>query len=183
MVLTTLLAIAKFAPAVVGLLTNDKTSTQAAQLVSQTARAITGTSTDEAALEVLKNDPAKVVEYKNAMNEHTATMYELENKRAETVNNTMHLEAANKDRFVRWVRPLFGYTVIYCMFMMFNTVLYTILKHGPEDAIQVIIAFSAMQWMIIAMLSAMGVYISKRSKDKNPGALGVLGSLIGRFKK
>lgn len=178
--LTTILAIAKFAPAVVGLLTNNKTSTQAAQLVSQTAQAITGTTDDEAALEVLKNDPDKVIEYKNAMNEYAATMYELENKRAETVNNTMHLEAANKSRYVRYMRPTFGYAVILMMMSMFFNITRVIGK-DLDQAIKMIEAYASMEWVFVAMLAAIGVYITKRSKDKNPNALGMLGALAKRI--
>jgi hypothetical protein len=81
------------------------------------------------------------------------------------------------------MRPLFGYTVIYMIFMTFNTIVYTMLRHGPDDAIKVIKAFSEMEWIYIAALSAIGVYISKRSKDKNPLALGSIGSLLKKIRR
>jgi hypothetical protein len=68
------------------------------------------------------------------------------------------------------------------IFMTFNTVIYTMLRYGPDDAVKVIKAFSEMEWIYIAALSAIGIYISKRSKDKNPGALGGLGGLIKKLR-
>lgn len=182
-VLPIVLALARYAPSVVGLLTKDKTASQAAELVSKTAQAVTGTDNDDAALEALKNDPKLVLEYQQSMNAHVASMYEEETKRINMVTETMQLEAANKHAFVRNMRPLFGYTVIYCLFMTFNTVLYTLLRYGPEDAIKVIGSFSKMEWVYVAMFTAIGVYIKKRSDDKNTNRLGLIGAIAKKMSR
>jgi hypothetical protein len=171
-------------PSVVGLLTGSKTAGKAAEMISQTARALTGASTDDAALEILKDNPAKMIEYKAAMNEHAATMYAEETKRLEMVNETMRVEYESADPYVRRMRPTFGYAMIFCMVLMFITATGVMLFSSVEKAIQVIIAYSSMQWIIVAGLAALGVYIKKRSDDKaGGGALGLVGSLMRKIGK
>lgn len=175
---------AEFAPSVVGLLTKDKTAAKAAEMVSQTARAITGTSSDDAALEALRNDPDKAIEYKNAMNEHAADMYEKETERMKVASDAIHLEHTNKFGFIRNVRPLFGYCVIYMIFITFTSAAYTIVFKSPKEGVEVIKAYSEMEWIFIAALSAISVYIKKRSDDKKPNnPLGILGALAKRIGK
>jgi hypothetical protein len=144
---------------------------------------LTGESTDEAALKALEDKPELMIKYRADMNEHAVEMYAAETERVKVTNDAIHLEHANKHGFVRNMRPLFGYTVIYMVFMTFNTIVYTMLRHGPDDAIKVIKAFSEMEWIYIAALTAIGVYVSKRSKDKNPGAIGMIGRIIGKMRK
>lgn len=183
MVLPVIMALAKLAPSVAGLLTRNKTTTQAAQMVSQVARAVTGESNDDMALIALQKNPEKLAEYKIKINEHIVTMYELETERMEIANNAIHLEHTNKYGFIRNVRPLFGYCIIYMIFTTFTSVTYTILFKSPKEGVEVIKAFSMMQWIFVAGFSAIGVYIQARTKDKNPNTLGVLGALVKRLGK
>jgi amino acid transporter len=82
------------------------------------------------------------------------------------------------------MRPTFGYAMIFCMVLMFITATGVMLFSSVEKAIQVIIAYSSMQWIIVAGLAALGVYIKKRSDDKaGGGALGLVGSLMRKIGK
>lgn len=170
-------------PTVVGLLAGKKAG-NAAEVISQTARALTGASTDDAALEALEGNPELMIKYKAAMNEHAATMYAEETKRLEMVNETMRVEYENVDPYVRRMRPTFGYAMIFCMVLMFITSTGVMLFSSVDKAIKVIIAYSSMQWIIVAGLAALGVYIKKRSDDKaGGGALGFIGALAKRIGK
>ena len=167
-------------PSVVGLLTGSKTAAKAAEVVSQTARALTGASTDDAALEALKADPAKMLEYKAAMNEHAATMYAEETRRLGMVNDTMRVEYANADPYVRRMRPTFGYIIAASFGLLILTVCTTIFISIDKAAV-VIKALAELEWIIVAALAVIGVYVKKRSDDKaGGGALGLLGALAKR---
>jgi hypothetical protein len=171
-------------PSVVGLLTGSKTAGKAAEMISQTARALTGASTDDAALEILKDNPAKMIEYKAAMNEHAATIAVEETKRLKIENETIRVEYENADPYVRRMRPTFGYGMVFCMVLMFVTATGVMLFSSVEKGVQVIVAYSSMQWIIVAGLTALGVYIKKRSDDKaGGGALGLVGSLMRKMRK
>ena len=168
-------------PQLVGLLAG-KTAGKATEIISQTARALTGTSTDDAALEVLQNDPAKMIEYKAMMNEHAAIIAVEETKRLEMQNKTMRVEYENADPYVRRMRPTFGYAIIYITALMFTTATGVMIFSSVEKAIQVIIAYSSLQWVLLAAYSALSIYIKKRSDDKaGGGVLGIIGTIAKKI--
>ena len=122
------------------------------------------------------------MQYEAQINAHAAAIAQEETKRIQTVNETVQISEANKDPYVRRMRPTFGYAATFCMVTMFLTVVYTLLKVGPEKAIEMIKAYAQMEWIIVAMLAAIGVYIKKRSDDKKPPTAGLLG-IISSLRK
>ena len=174
-----------FAPAIVGLLTKDDTTAKAVAMVSETAQLLTGTASDDAAFDALEADPVLQAEYRDKLNERAVKIYELETERHKTDNETVRLLVANKDKYVRRMRPTFGYSACFSLNVMFLTIVYTMLRHGPEEAVKMIEAYATMEWVFVALFAAIGVYIKKRSDDKKPlipGA-GLLGALVGLRRK
>ena len=178
-----ILALAQLAPSIIGLLTRDKTAAKAAEVVSQTARALTGESSDDAALRVLKDDPAKMMEYQQAMNAHAASMYAEETRRLESINETIRAEVASADPYVRRMRPTFGYCVAFSWVMMMTAIVITIIR-TPQHAATVITAFASMGFIWTVALAVLGVYVYKRSDEKGaPKGIGTLGGLAGLLKR
>lgn len=182
-------AVAQYAPLASGLLFGSR-GDAAAALISD----VLGVKNEpDAILEAIKNDPQAVLDLKKFELDNKADLQRMtlaaetkrieeETKRGETVNSTMLVEYANKDSYVRRVRPTFGYAMIYCMVLMFTTVTGTIIFKGVDAGVKVIIAYASMQWIIVAGLSAFGVYIKKRSDDKaGGGGLGLFGALTKRL--
>ncbi len=179
---------ATLAPIVKGLLKKNSTAETVVDVVgmlSSTARSITGAGTDDEALEVLKSDPAKLAEYKMAVNDHTAKMYEKETERIEVVSKTYRAELASKDSYVRRMRPTFGYALIYCMIVMFTSVAATAMIAGVDKAVNLIEAYAKMKWIFVSAFGAISVYINNRTKEKlgGLGQLGALGRLGKKFFK
>lgn len=171
------------APMALGLLKKKDTAAAAIEMLSATAQVITGESSDDKALEVLKNDPAKLQEYQNSVNAHAAEMYRQQTDRMEIVNETMRVESANKDWYVRRMRPTFGYALIYCFVLIFTTVTFTAVVIDIDKAIKLISAYAEMKWYFISGFSAMGIYINGRTKEKMglSGSVGVLGGLARKL--
>jgi hypothetical protein len=82
------------------------------------------------------------------------------------------------------MRPTFGYAMIFCMVLMFVTATGVMLFSSVEKGVQVIVAYSSMQWIIVAGLTALGIYIKKRSDDKaGGGSLGLIEKLMRKIGK
>jgi len=171
------------APSVLGLLKKKSTASSAIEMISATAQAITGESSDDKALEVLKNDPAKLAEYQQSVNKNTLDMYEAETARMDVLNQTIIADNANKDGYVRRMRPTFGYALVFCFVSVFITVTATALIVSVKDAVDLIGAYAKMQWIFVAAFSAIGVYITGRTKEKTSlaGNLGGLGGLARKL--
>lgn len=184
MVLPAILALAQFAPSIIGLFDSDDSSiaAKAAGVVSSTARAITGKSDDGGALSALQADPAKMIEYQTAINAHAAVMYKSETERLKAVNETMRAEAASSDPYVRRMRPTMGYALIAAWSATVFAIVYAIIA-TPEEAPKVITAISQLGMIWSVALSVLGLYVYKRSEDKKPPQTGVLSALAARVLK
>lgn len=65
-------AISQLAPSVVSLFKGGEKTQEVAEIAASVARQVTGTSTNDQALEVLKANPEKLGEYANALEQHAA---------------------------------------------------------------------------------------------------------------
>lgn len=182
-----LMGLAQLAPAILPFFSKNETANKAAGVVSEVAKAVTGGKSDDEALEALKADPAKVLEYQNAMNAHAATMYAEETKRLESVNETMRKESASSDSFVRRARPFLvwaiGGSVVLEVLLAALVVLY-----APEQMGSLSTLFSAIAVPQSIAAAMCGVYIKERSKDKqvNAGmtpAMGLFESIAAKIAK
>lgn len=182
MVFPALLALAQAAPAIIGLFDSDNESVaaKAAKAVSSTAQAISGKPNDASALAALQADPAKMIEYQNAMNAHAATMYQSETVRLQSINETIRAEVASTDKYVSRMRPTMGYALIVSWSATMFAIVYAIIA-TPAEAPAVITAVAGLSMMWSVALSVLGLYVYKRSEDKKPPQVGVISSLFSRF--
>ena len=178
------MALAQLAPSIIGLFDSDDDSVaaKAAKAISHTARAVTGKGSDEDALAALQADPAKLIEYQTAMNAHAAAMYRSETERLKSVNETMRAEAASSDGYVRRMRPTMGYALILAWSATVFAIVYAIIA-TPAEAPAVITAVSQLGMIWSVALSVLGLYVYKRSEDKQPPKVGVLSALAQRAMK
>lgn len=178
-----ILGLAQLVPSILPLLTKDETAQKAAQVVSDVAKAVTGADTDEGALEALRGDPAKVLEYQSAMNAHAATMYAEETKRLESVNATMRAEAASCDPYVRRWRPTWGYCTCLVWGAQGLAYAYTV-AFEPQYAAEVGQGIAALTGIWSVALAVLGVAVWTRSQDKKgpqqSGIARVIASMAGK---
>ncbi len=177
-----LLGLAQFAPAIISLFDSDDKSTaaKAAKAVSETARAITGSGSDDDALAALKTDPEKMLAYQAAINAHAATMYASETKRLIAINETIRREAASSDRYVRRWRPTMGYAVTFSWMFTVLAIVYAIIA-TPEQAPAVIASVGSLSSIWTVALAVLGLSVHKRSQDKQPPRTGALSTLVKRL--
>lgn len=167
--LPAILGLAQLAPSIIGLFTNNKTAAKAADTVSTVARAVTGQDTDQGALEALKADPNKLIEYQTAVSAHALAIYQEETKRLQAVNETIRAEAASGDPYVRRWRPTFGYCVALTWVALMGAAAYVIATN-PAQAGNVITAMGNLSAMWGIALAVLGVAVHERSKDKQVAA-------------
>lgn len=170
-------------PSLIGLFTSDDESTvsKVVKIASGVAQTITGTSSDNAALDALKHDPKLLVEYQREMNTQAVTLYVEETKRLQTVNETIRHEAASSDPYVRRMRPTFGYIMALSWAAMMAGVSWTIFDK-PELAGDVIASLGSMSTIWSVGLAVLGVYVWGRTKEKTP-ATSPLSGLLSRLIK
>jgi hypothetical protein len=181
--LPVILGLAQLAPAIMGLFSKNESASKAAEVVSSVARAVTGAPSDDDALQALKADPAKLLEYQNAVNAQALSLYQEETKRLEAVNATIRAEAASGDAYVRRWRPTFGYCVALTWVTLMGACSYVIVT-DPAQAGTVIAAMGSLSAMWGIALAVLGVAVHERSKDKQVAAgqspLGVFSGLFGK---
>lgn len=181
--LPAIMALAQFAPSIIGLLTKDKTASKAADIVSQTARVLTGTSDDAAALTALKDNPELQVQFKAQVDNHALAMYQEDTKRLEGTNETIRTEYANKDWYVRRMRPTFGYIMALSWGAQMGAITYRIIRGELAEVAVMITSFVQLTPLWLMGLSVLGLYVHNRSKDKQPAStgIGLLGALAKRI--
>lgn len=131
-------------------------------------------------INILEADPGRLVDLKEAELAAKVSLREADSKDTSTVNETMRVEYSNQDGYVRRMRPTYGYVGAYCIALMFTTITVVMMWKGVDDAVKMIKAYSKMEWIIVALLAVIGVYVKKRSDDKKPPVMGLLGALAQR---
>jgi len=81
------------------------------------------------------------------------------------VNASLRAEAASEDRYVRRMRPTFGYVMAATWAAQMGAVAWVVVA-SPQDAAAVIEALGALSVVWSVGLSVLGVYVFKRSADK-----------------
>lgn len=178
------MALTKFAPALLRLAKGDKAAAVASKALA-VAQAITGETAPNAIVAAIEKDPALALQFQQQMNHVLLAELDAENKQLETINATMRVESASKDRFVSRWRPTFGYIVSITWMMQMTAISYVIVAH-PEQAAAAIGALAGLSVMWSVALSVLGVQVIKRSEDKQvaagqivgPGIIGAIASRI-----
>lgn len=98
--------------------------------------------------------------------EETCRLYYEENKAAlAEVNRTMQAELASEDKFVRRMRPTFGYVMALTWFAQMMAVAY-IIVFSTGTAYLVLQAVESLSVIWTVGLSVLGIYVYKRSDEK-----------------
>lgn len=118
--------------------------------------------------DAIKKQEISVEELKEA-NRHAEKQQEVENEfdaqTLATVNETIKRELASEDKFVRFWRPAFGYSVAIAWLLTMSTVCYVIVADYPNvtDIIMSLVETTSL-WSIA--LGVLGVQVVKRSQEK-----------------
>jgi len=125
----------------------------------------------------------KEFEYKLASNKMELDKFYagLDMEGVKQVNATYQVELKSEDAYVRRMRPTMGYVIITTWFLMWCMVAYTII-FNPDKSVEVLGALSKTAEMWVVALSVIGVYVYKRSQDKEVAAGFQPAGLLGRFK-
>jgi len=81
------------------------------------------------------------------------------------VNATARVEAQSEDKYVRRMRPTFGYIMAVTWALQMAAVAWVIFA-DPKNAPDIVNALGALSIMWSVGLSVLGVYVYKRSSDK-----------------
>lgn len=180
------LALAQFVPGLTRLLMGDKAG-EVADKVVDAANAVTGADNPDEALAQIKQYPELQLKLQQEMNHIVLAELEAENKQLATINATMQVEYTSGDKFVRRWRPFFGYMTAITWAIQMSALSWVIVDQ-PEKAGAVITAASGLTGMWGIALAVLGVYINKRSHDKQVAAgqtppNGVFQSIAGIFSR
>ena len=93
---------------------------------------------------------------------------ELDIKTLTAINETIRQELESTDRFVRFWRPFFGYSVSITWFAMMLTICYVILS-GKENAAEIIMALVETTSLWGIALGVLGISVVKRTQEKQSG--------------
>lgn len=109
------------------------------------------------------------VEQISEVNRHTEKMLEIENefdqKSLSAINETIRSEILAEDRFVRFWRPAFGYSVALAWLLTMSTICYVVIKDYPNAA-DIIAALVETTSLWSVALGVLGVSVVKRSQEK-----------------
>jgi len=186
------MGLAQFVPALVRWAKGDKAGAVADKALA-VAQAVTGQPDAPSAIDALKKDPALALQFQQQANQLVIAELDAENKQLESINVTMRTEATSGDKYVARWRPTYGYAVTFTwtlQMIVFSFILVYAVVAVPANATAIISAVVAMISAFSVMwgvaLSVLGVYVSKRSQDKQvsagqtppPGLLGAFASRI-----
>jgi hypothetical protein len=187
------MGLAALVPKIVGWIKGDQAEARAEGILD-IAKSVTGRSDAAEAVEAIKADPARLIEFKAMLLDHEEKMRAADNTQLDIINQTIRAETVSTDGYNRRWRATFGYCVSFAwayMFFGFVTIIGWVIFETPEQAGGVISAISGLLsatfplWTVA--LSILGVTVYKRSKDKEVAAgidsQGVLGTISQIFKK
>lgn len=135
--------------------------------------------------EAVENDPEAAIKLQKLQQEHQRKLeqmaLEAETNRLAEINKTYRTELASKDAYARRMRPTFGYIVALSILAESAALIWAIVADPSKAdmAMQIVQAMTVPQSLALGVL---GVYVKKRSDEKEIGATGqqrpgILGNL------
>lgn len=102
-------------------------------------------------------------------NRHVEKLQEVENEfdaqTLATINETIRQELASEDKFVRFWRPAFGYSVAIAWLLTMSTICYVIIA-DYENVTEIIMSLVETTSLWSIALGVLGVQVVKRSQEK-----------------
>lgn len=150
-------------------------------------------NTPDAVAEAVKTDPEAAVKLQQAQLDAQVELRKLtvaqataevaaETARLSENSQNYRAELASSDPFVRRMRPAWGYTLCASWALTAVGVVYSVVFH-PKEAPDIITAIASMSMMWSVALAVLGVYVHKRSQDKQTAVGIVPTTLLDIFKK
>ncbi|WP_431860193.1 3TM-type holin [Azospirillum sp.] len=175
-----LAALVPLIPSLAGLF-GDKAE-KVAERVVPAVQALTGATEPAAAVEALKANPALLLDAQRLATEAMLAVEKEETERLRIINATMQNEANSKDKFVRRMRPTFGYLVALVILLQTLIIAYVAVMH-PSELATTITAMSSMSSILLPALAVLGVYVYRRSGEKGAGGpLDAIAGIVGKRK-
>lgn len=108
------------------------------------------------------------------LNSHVEKMQEMESTERqnaiEQINESLRVEVASSDAYVRRMRPTFGYIIAVTWAAQMLALAYVIVFETPQAAM-VIEAVQSLGTIWAVGLSVLGIYVYKRSEEKRSDAI------------
>lgn len=105
-------------------------------------------------------------------NRHVEKMTEIDSEEAKIaltqINESLRAEIASQDKYVRRMRPTFGYIMAFTWAAQMLAIAFVILD-SPEQAGHVMRAMGDLDTIWTVGLSVLGIYVYKRSQEKKKG--------------
>lgn len=102
-------------------------------------------------------------------NRHAEKLQEIENEydsqTLAVINETIRQELASEDKFVRFWRPAFGYSVAVAWLLNMGTICYVVIADYP-NASEIIMSMVETTSLWSVALGVLGVSVVKRSQEK-----------------
>lgn len=186
------LGLAQFVPGLTRLLMGDKAG-DVAQKVVNVATTVTGATSHEEALAQIKQYPELQLKLQQEVNHVVLAELEAENQQLATINATMQVEYTSGDTFVRRWRPFYGYAVAISwaiQMLGFTFTFVYVAISNPQNLSNVVQQFALLSGSLTSLwgiaLAVLGIYINKRSQDKqvaagqipSPGIIGTIAKKI-----
>lgn len=116
----------------------------------------------------IKSEKISVSELIEA-NRHAEKLQEIENEydsqTLSVINETIRQELSSEDRFVRFWRPAFGYSVALAWLLNMATICYVVIADYP-NATEIIMSMVETTSLWSVALGVLGVSVVKRSQEK-----------------
>lgn len=121
--------------------------------------------------QAIENGDISLDEVKEA-NRHLEAIEQIESDEFKTliseVNQSLRAEVASEDKYVRRMRPTFGYIMAVTWAAQMLSVAFVILDK-PEKAGEIMNGMASLSAIWTVGLSVLGIYVYKRSSDKKIG--------------
>lgn len=89
-----------------------------------------------------------------------------DSKRIEQINKSLRTEILSQDKYIRRMRPTFGYIMAISWFIQMTIIAISVITN-PQISGEIISSFAELSVMWSVGLSVLGVYVYKRSGEKN----------------
>ena len=151
---------------------SDKAADRATEIVDL-AKRVTGVEDETKLVDAFQASPELRLQFEREAMQLTLSLYQEDTKRLQAVNETMRAEYASSDAFVRRARPTWMYVCAYTWGIQVIAVSVGILygtiitpQYSKEIFVGISELISAMTIMWSVALTALGVYVRERSREK-----------------
>lgn len=156
----------------------------------EVGQVITGSNEPDGIMKALQANPEMLLQFQAQLSDHAARMYESETERFKANADLAKTDNQSEDWYVRRMRPTFGYIMAASFGSQMFAVAWCMIV-TPQYTAELVnsLALLSTQWSV--GMAVLGVYVWKRSHDKELGqqavnvneASGVLKGIANAFRR